>query len=576
MLKNKNIRFYSSEIANNQAIDDLYINAVVSKKKELQVELEEKIKKIQQPIQQDTQQLDEDTQQLNEDIQQLNKRIRDYNSILEQLRTPKKNEKVFFQSDKVKNRKEKSMLDKSNPINIEHNEKNEEEKFSNPTGVEVQLEQKNTDNIAALEQTQNSQDNSSFKLQQDIKKQENQVKPLPTPSGLGVTGELAKKIAKRRALLDGQDNINTGNVSYSKEAEQSLKVKSINQKNIQNQHSQTFKQALNSVNSVPINHSLNVTEELARILAERNKISERNNNDTTEKEKVISSTTNVSLDEQSKLSERAAVEVQLEQKNTDKIVASEQTQNSQDNFSLLQNLQIAIENLKKREATEQTNNLPIWVEIDFLLERLAYSTNEKKDEDLEFRLDEKISHQFNDQSDEEFIKQAASIKNSFFYNKIVPILKTLKRHLPPEKFDLLSNEILVKNSEKQLDKKTFQELDLQANSFDRCLSIILEKNINIDGASSDQSHSDASYTINGNKGSKNISAEFDKIEMQLQEIVQQLEATVQKPHEDQASNILNDKKVKFSKNKIPTTVYFKTLSPIDNTDPVVLSATLKS
>lgn len=204
------------------------------------------------------------------------------------------------------------------------------------------------------------------KLQQDIKKQENQDKPLPTSSGgLGVNDELAKKVAERRALLDKQDNINTGNVSYSKEIveKQSLKVNSINQKDIQKQHSQTRKQAVNSNNSVPLNHGLNMTEELARIFAERNKISERNNNDTTEKDKVISSITNVSPDEQSKLSERAAVEVQV-QKNTDNIAASEQTQNSQDNFSLLENLQNAIKNLKKRKATKETNNLPSFFKED--------------------------------------------------------------------------------------------------------------------------------------------------------------------------------------------------------------------
>ncbi|WP_339051555.1 hypothetical protein [Rickettsiella endosymbiont of Xylota segnis] len=306
------------------------------------------------------------------------------------------------------------------------------------------------------------------------------------------------------------------------------------------------------VNSVTLNNnqaSSELEQKFAK-LAIAGGIFKTKNNDTTEKDDVISATKNVSPDEQSKLSKRAAVEVQLEQKNMDNIAASEQTQNSQDNFSLLQNLQIAIKNLKKREAIKETNNLPTWVKIDFLLERLAYSTNEKKDEDLEFRLDENISHQFNDQSDEEFIKQAASIKNSFFYNKIVPILKTLKRHLPPEKFDLLRNEILVKNSEKQLDKKTFQELGLQANSFDRCLSIICEKNPSMEG--------------------------FDEIEIQIQKAVLQLEAIGQKQHENQASKVLNNKNVKSFENKNPTAGYFKKLSPIDNIDPVVLSATLKS
>lgn len=348
MFKNKKIRFYSSKIVNDQAIDDSYLNAVESKKKELQVELEEKIKKIQQPIQQDI-------QQLNEDIQQLNKRIRDYNSILKQLPTPKKNE---------------------------------EEKFSNPTGVEVQLEQKNTDNIAALEQTQNSQDNSSFKLQQDIKKQENQVNPLPTPSGgLGVNDELAKKVAERSALLDKQDNINTSNVRYSKEL-------------VEKQDIQERKQSVKSDNPVS-----SITEELARIFAERNKISERNNNSITEKDKVISFTTNVSPDEQSKLSERAAVEVQV-QKNTDNIPASEQTQNSQDNFSLLQQLKASRKQLIHIETTVQEDNLPDWVKSEFIDSAAEKKLlEEKKEHDL-FNFLETVCHRtdLSEEDSQEIIK----------------------------------------------------------------------------------------------------------------------------------------------------------------------------
>ncbi|WP_342226992.1 hypothetical protein [Rickettsiella endosymbiont of Rhagonycha lignosa] len=251
MFKNKKIKFYSSKIVNDQTIEDSYLKAVVSKKNELQVELEEEIKKIQQPIQQDI-------QDINEHIQQLNKRIRDYNSILEQLPTPEKVvseiglskeenniiEAPAVQTDIDKNSQEKSstllqsirekklkplqprnetgetnlaainnvdddpkkfavdvnilsrvklkktvqtrdvisnnenrinpelaekltkqraLLDKSNPINIEHTEKSEE-KFSNPAAVEVQV-QKNIDNIAAPDQTQNA-DVDSFLLQQ--------------------------------------------------------------------------------------------------------------------------------------------------------------------------------------------------------------------------------------------------------------------------------------------------------------------------------------------------------------------------------------------------------------------------
>lgn len=251
MFKNKKIKFYSSKIVNDQTIEDSYLKAVVSKKNELQVELEEEIKKIQQPIQQDI-------QDINEHIQQLNKRIRDYNSILEQLPTPEKVvseiglskeenniiEAPAVQTDIDKNSQEKSstllqsirekklkplqprnetgetnlaainnvddypkkfavdvnilsrvklkktvqtrdvisnnenrinpelaekltkqraLLDKSNPINIEHTEKSEE-KFSNPAAVEVQV-QKNIDNIAAPDQTQNF-DRMSFLFQQ--------------------------------------------------------------------------------------------------------------------------------------------------------------------------------------------------------------------------------------------------------------------------------------------------------------------------------------------------------------------------------------------------------------------------
>ena len=122
------------------------------------------------------------------------------------------------------------------------------------------------------------------------------------------------------------------------------------------------------VNSVTLNNN-QASSELDQIFAKFAKPKEnfeRKNNDTTEKEKVISSTTNVSPDEQSKLSERAAVEVQLEQKNADNIAASDQTQNSDEDSFLLQQLKSARDQLINNQTTGQEDNLPSWVISEFI------------------------------------------------------------------------------------------------------------------------------------------------------------------------------------------------------------------
>jgi hypothetical protein len=292
MLKNKNIRFYSSKIVNDQAINDLYLKAVVSKKKELQVELEEEIKKVQQPIQQDI-------QDRNEHIQQLNKRIRDCNSILEQLPTPKKNE----------------------------NEKNEEEKFSNPTGVEVQLEQKNTDNIAALEQTQNSQDNSSFTLEQAIR--EKKLKPLQPRNETGETnlaainnvGDVQKKFAVDVNILSR------------------VKLK----KTVQTR-------------DVISNNENRINPELATKLTKQRALLQNSN-------PIVIEHTEKS---EEKFINPATHEVQLEQKNVDNIAVPDQTQNADEDSFLLQQLKSARDQLINNQTTGQEDNLPSWVKSEFI------------------------------------------------------------------------------------------------------------------------------------------------------------------------------------------------------------------
>jgi|GEM_PF-3329358 hypothetical protein len=377
----------------------------------------------------------------------------------------------------------------------------------------------------------------------------------PAKPGIKVTDELAKKLAKQKELLEKNNNRNS--VSYNNKIIVGFQCNSLKTRN---ETKETNHAAVNSLDNdqrkfsvdkkilssvklkksvqtgdVSSNNENRIDPELAAKLTKQRALLDKPN------------PINIEHTEKSvqKFINQPTYEVQLEQKMRDNIAAHGQTQNSDEDSFLSQKIKAVKKQLTNNQTTVQEDNLPTWAEINFLLERLAYSTNEKKDEDLEFRLDEKISHLFHDKSDEEFTQQAASIKNSYFYDKIVPILKTLKRHLPPEKFDLLNNEISVKNSEKQLDKKTFQELDLQANSFDRCLSIICEKN------TSDETEG------------------FDQIQMQLQELMKELEGYDSKQHENQVSKGSNDKKINFF--KTPSTV-----SPIDNQDPVVVrSATLK-
>lgn len=281
MFKNKKIKFFSSEIVNNQAIDDSYINAVVSKKKELQVELEEEIKKVQQPIQQDI-------QDRNEHIQQLNKRIRDYNSILEQLPTPEKNEneKVLFQSDKVKNRQEQS-------ITLEQAIREKKLKPLQPRNETGET------NLAAINNV--GEDPKKFAVDVNILSRVKLKKTVQTRDVISnnensINLELAAKLTKQRALLQNS-------------------------------------------NPIVIEH----TEK--------------------SEEKFINPATH---------------EVQLEQKNADNIAAPDQTQNSDEDSFLLQQLKSARDQLINNQTTGQEDNLPSWVKSEFIASAEEKKLEEKK------------------------------------------------------------------------------------------------------------------------------------------------------------------------------------------------------
>lgn len=220
--------------------------------------------------------------------------------------------------------------------------------------------------------TQNSAKTvQTSEVQQGTKKQEIQVKP--TTSGVEVTDELAKKVAKRRELLDKQDTINTEHTQKNKKKseEQNTElpekseegefsnpkaVKVQMQKNVASDHMQNSKNlSLKNIKN----------DELLKILTKRKEISER-----------ISE--NNEKSEEGKFSNPTAVEVQM-QKNVD----IDRRQNSDEGSFLLQQLKAARHQLINNQTTVQEDNLPSWVKSEFIDSTVEKKIlEEKKEQDL--------------------------------------------------------------------------------------------------------------------------------------------------------------------------------------------------
>lgn len=225
-------------------------------------------------------------------------------------------------------------------------------------------------------------------LNQDAKKQEIQVKPLPS-SDVELIDQLKEIVATRRVLIDEQ-TINTKHTQKNKKKSEDQKTelteKSEEGKFINPTAVEVLKQKKIEPNQIKNSKSSklkNIESELLNILTQRKKISEGTieNNEKSEEEKSSNPT---------------AVEGQFMQKNVD----IDLKQNSDEDSFLLQQIKAARKQRTNNQTTVQEDNLPSWVKSEFIDSASEKTLLEEKKEQALFNFSEIVCNT-KDLSDEE-------------------------------------------------------------------------------------------------------------------------------------------------------------------------------